>query len=252
MSQAEIVRLSGKITGESLTLGVAFHLLIRRIVQDERLEEIRDMHRLESKSQSDQIETLKSRLSETEALLNASRSSVSQNEEESAKHKAELEKMQKEVNKSKETAKEEEEKRVKAISLLKTVRQKLVKAEKEKEDSLKETYLLRDKEKMEKEKDLNERNRLRKEIEVVNMEREKAIAGLRAQFDKEISTLKERQEKELVAQRGQFELEAVTSKVMWYITAFCFYTEIVSRAPTLATSLRRHRKYPSSRLHLTQ
>ncbi|KAF8922472.1 hypothetical protein CPB85DRAFT_1267758 [Mucidula mucida] len=195
MSQEEIVRLTGRIA-----------------VQNDRLEEIRDTHRLESKSQSDQIEALKSQLSESEALLKASQGSATQNEEDAEKHKEELEKMQAEVKKSQTTAKEEEEKRVKAISLLKTVRQKLVKAEKEREDALKETNLLREKDKTEREKDTLEKNRLRREIDVANMEREKAVAGLRAQFDKEVANIKERHEKDLVVQRGQSELEAVTTK----------------------------------------
>ncbi len=182
-------------------------------VQNDRLEEIRDTHRLESKSQSDQIEALKSQLSESEALLKASQGSATQNEEDAEKHKEELERMQAEVKKSQTTAKEEEEKRVKAISLLKTVRQKLVKAEKEREDALKETNLLREKDKTEREKDTLEKNRLRREIDVANMEREKAVAGLRAQFDKEVANIKERHEKDLVVQRGQSELEAVTTKV---------------------------------------
>ena len=171
------------------------------------------MHRLESKSQSEQIDTLRSRLAETEALFNASQSSVSQNEEDSAKHKAEVDKMQAEINKSNRVAKEEEEKRVKAISLLKTVRQKLVKAEKEREDALKEAAALREHDKAEKEKDAGEKNQLKKELESLNVEKDRAVSGLRTHFEKEIAGIKERHERELIAMRGQFEMEAMASKV---------------------------------------
>ena len=39
--------------------------------QDERIEELRDIHRLESKSQSDQIDKLKAQVEEAEKLLKA-------------------------------------------------------------------------------------------------------------------------------------------------------------------------------------
>lgn len=203
------------------------------------------MHRLESKSQSDQIETLRSRLSETEALYNASQSSVTQNEEASLKHKAELDKLQAEVTKSLGVAKEEEEKRVKAISLLKTVRQKLVKAEKEREDALRETQLLREKDRLEREKEFGEKNRLRQEIDTVNMEREKAVSGLRAQFDKEVAALKERQDKELASLKGQFELEAVTTKVPSIYLDIVLVSNSVCRAPIHEISLPKQPKFHS-------
>ncbi|KAK0506158.1 hypothetical protein EDD18DRAFT_19988 [Armillaria luteobubalina] len=132
MSQEEIMRLDAKLE-----------------TQDERIEEMRDTHRLESKS---------------------------------------------------------------AISLLKTVRQKLVKSEKDKEEALKQVSALREQEKEYKERDSTEKSRLRKDADTANAEKEKAVTGLKVHFDKEIAALKDRYEKELLTQKGQFELDAVTTK----------------------------------------
>jgi hypothetical protein len=146
-------------------------------------------------------------------LLKASRSVSSHTKEDVADRNAEIDRLQAEVSKVNGLAKEEEEKRVKAISLLKTVRQKLVKAEKDKDDAIKELNINRDKEKAEREAERAERSKLQREIESANNEREKAVAGLKAQFDKEVANLKERYEKDAAALKGQFELEAVTTKV---------------------------------------
>lgn len=181
--------------------------------QDERLEELRDIHHLESKSLTDQIDKLKGQVEEAEKLLKASQSSTSQVEQESAKRKAEIDRLHGELSKATNTAKEEEEKRTKAIALLKTVRQKLVKAEKERDDALKEIGTVKEAEKAEREKERAERAKLQAEIEKVNSERETALQGMRAHFDKELTTMKEKYEKELAALRGQFELEAITTKV---------------------------------------
>ncbi|KAH9950472.1 hypothetical protein B0H21DRAFT_868888 [Amylocystis lapponica] len=144
MAQDEIRRLTGKLTR-----------------QDERIEELRDIHRLESKSRSDQIDKLRAQVDEAEALLKAPKARLLI------------------LERAKSSAKEEEEKRTKAVTLLKTVRQKLVKAEKDRDELQKEDI---------------------------------AVAGLRAQFDKEIAALKDKHEKEIAMLRGQFELEAITTK----------------------------------------
>ncbi|KAH9944075.1 peroxisomal membrane anchor protein conserved region-domain-containing protein [Epithele typhae] len=195
MAQDEIRRLTGKLTRN-----------------DERIEELRDIHRLESKSQSDQIDKLKVQLDEAEKLLKASEGSSSQAEQEISKLKADTDRLQGELTKAMTTAKDEEEKRSKAIALLKTVRQKLVKAEKERDDAMKEFGALKDAEKGEREKEKTERAKFQAEIERVNAERESAVQGLRAQFDREVIALKERLEKEMTAMKGQYELEAITSK----------------------------------------
>ncbi|KAJ7492547.1 hypothetical protein FB451DRAFT_1078701 [Mycena latifolia] len=195
ISLEEITRLNGKLE-----------------TQEDRIEELRDTHRLESASQSAQIEKQKQQLAEAEALLAASQGSITKGDESAAAQKAEIDRLLGEVERSKRVAKEEEEKRVKAISLLKTVRQKLVKAEKDRDDLQRDVAVSRDKEKAEKEKELLEKSRLQTEIETINSERERAVAGLKAQFDREIATIKDRHDKETAGLRGQFELEALTTK----------------------------------------
>ncbi|KAF8216144.1 hypothetical protein K438DRAFT_1926517 [Mycena galopus ATCC 62051] len=192
ISLEEITRLNGKLA-----------------TQEDRIEELRDTHRLESTSQSAQIEKLKKQLTESEALLAAAHG---QSDEHSAAQKAEIERLTKEVESSKRVAKEEEEKRVKAISLLKTVRQKLVKAEKERDDIQREVATSKDKDKAEKDRDQLEKSRLQSELEAANAEREKTVVGLKTQFDREVTSLRDKYEKETAVMRGQFELEALTTK----------------------------------------
>ncbi|KAG1881738.1 hypothetical protein C8R48DRAFT_13651 [Suillus tomentosus] len=181
--------------------------------QEERIEELRDTHRLETRSQLDQIHKLRQQLNEAEALVAASQTSASLMEEETGKQTAEIERLAVEVAKAKEVAKEEEEKRVKAISLLKTVRQKLVKAEKDRDDALKEIGESKEKDRQERDKERLERARLQSEIDAVNAEREKAVTGLRTQFDKEVAAVKDRSEKELSTTRAQFEVEIAALKM---------------------------------------
>ncbi|KAJ3546976.1 hypothetical protein NM688_g5452 [Phlebia brevispora] len=195
MAQDEIKRLNGKLTR-----------------QEERIEELRDTHRLESKSQSEQIHKLRNQVEEAEALLKATQNSAATLEAESRKRDSEITRLQGDVDRMKATVKDEEEKRVKAIGLLKTVRQKLVKAEKERDDAQKEAQTLHAKDKEEREKDKIERQKLQADLERANLDRELAVQALRIQSEKEIAALKERQEKELSALRGQFELDIATSR----------------------------------------
>ena len=180
------------------------------------MEELRDTHRLETASQSDQIEKLRRQLSEAEALIAASQSTALQKENDNAKRDSDIEHLRAEVSKATEIAKEEEEKRVKAISLLKTVRQKLVKAEKERDDVLRELNETRDKNLEEKEKDRAERANLEREVDAVNTEREKAVTGLRAQFDKDIAAAKDRAERDIQTGKKQFDTEMNALKVMQF------------------------------------
>jgi chromosome segregation ATPase len=174
--------------------------------QEERLEELRDTHRLESTSFTQEADSLRQQLEDTKKSLQAAESARSKAEEEAAKHRAEVQRLKAENEKTSTLAKDEEEKRVKAVALLKTVRQKLVKTEKERDDSIKEANAMKG-------KDKEEVGKLRAEIDKVNAEREHAITGMRAHFDREVAGLRERQAKELTALRGQFELEAVNTKV---------------------------------------
>ncbi|KAF9650502.1 hypothetical protein BDM02DRAFT_1385736 [Thelephora ganbajun] len=195
MSQDEIKRLNNKL-----------------IRQGERIEELRDTHRLESKSQSELIERLRKQAEETEALLHASHSAETTNKESAEKFQSEINNLKAELEKQKGVVKDEEEKRTKAIALLKTVRQKLVKAEKERDDVVREVGELREKDKADKARERVEKIRMHNEIEQANLEREKAVAGLRTQFDKEVALLKDRQEKDIQALQGQFESETAALK----------------------------------------
>ena len=181
--------------------------------QEERIEELRDTHRLESRSQSEIIDRLRKQAEETEALLQASHSAESTSKESTEKLQSEINGLKATLEKQKGAVKDEEEKRTKAIALLKTVRQKLVKAEKERDDAVREVNDLKEKDKADKSRERVEKIKLQNEIEQANLEREKAVAGLRAQFDKEVALLKDKQEKDIQMLKGQFDSEAAALKV---------------------------------------
>ncbi|KAG8894748.1 hypothetical protein FRC01_012779, partial [Tulasnella sp. 417] len=180
----------------------------QRTEHDERLQDLRDIHRLESHSQSEQIETLRKRVAEAEALLAASSSTTSNIEAASAAKQNTIAQLTAELQTAKGQVKDEEEKRGKAIALLKTVRTKLVKAEKDKEDVMKEKEDMR----LERDAARGETASLRAEVERMRAEKEREVAALRVQFDRELSSVKDRLEKEAAARKGQFELDAITTK----------------------------------------
>jgi hypothetical protein len=181
--------------------------------QDERIEELRETHRLESGSQTELVDELRSQIQQKQALLKVARSSNSQLEADIAKKRTETDMLRTEVEKFSGLAKDEEEKRNKAVSLLKTVRQKLVKAEKEREDALKEAAAVKEGQKTERDKEQLEREKLQGELNKLRVEKEVSLADLRAQFEKDLMASKQRSEREIAALRGQFELEIVTAKV---------------------------------------
>ncbi|KAI0274639.1 peroxisomal membrane anchor protein conserved region-domain-containing protein [Gloeopeniophorella convolvens] len=195
MSQDEIKRLTGKLTR-----------------QDERIEELRETHRLESRSQIDLVDQLRSQMQQSDALLKASQSSNSQLEADVTKQKGEMEQLRAEVDKLNGLAKDEEEKRNKAVSLLKTVRQKLVKAEKDRDDAIKEATALREAQKAEHDKEQLDRDRLQGEINKLKADKESTLASLVAQHEKDLITHEQRHDKELAVLGNQFELESVMMK----------------------------------------
>jgi chromosome segregation ATPase len=205
------------------------------------MEELRDTHRLESTSQSHEIERLRQQIAEHESAIGVSQKTVLQTEEEANKNKAEVIRLQAEVERSNGVAREEEEKRVKAISLLKSVRQKLVKAEKEREEAIREANLLKDKEKGERDKDKGEVGRLEGEIAALNTEREKAAAELRAQIDLESAILKGRFQQEIVALQSQHELACITMKVCLQQNAFSAADFSHRRHTPRRSQLRTHK-----------
>ena len=183
------------------------------IGQDERIEELRETHRLESGSQIELVDELRSQLQQNEALLKATRSSNSQLEADIAKQKTEMDQLRIEAEKLTGLVKGEEEKCSKAINHLKTVRQRLVKAEKERDDTLQEVGTLKECQKAEHDKQQLEREKLQGELNKLKVEKEVSLADLRAQFEKDLMASKQRSEKEISALRGQFELEAAAVQV---------------------------------------
>ena len=148
-------------------------------------------------------------LRETEALFDASEQRITQLEESLSSQQS----SSGELDKLRAQAKEEEEKRVKAISLLKTVRQKLVKTEKERDDALQKVAASKEVDKEEVERERAERVKLQRELEVVQAEKEKTLMMQKAQYEKELALVKEKADRELSAVKGQLELDIITLKV---------------------------------------
>lgn len=149
---------------------------------------------------------MRSQLSDAEARVKAKG-------EEASKHKGAFDKVQGELEKSKTALKDEEEKGSKAISLLKTVRTKLVKAEKERDDAIKEANASKDKVRDEVERERQEKVRLEQELERLRGDKDREIVALKGQIDKEINNLKEKHDLDLATRKSQHELEIITIKV---------------------------------------
>ncbi|BGP29884.1 hypothetical protein JCM10296v2_001633 [Rhodotorula toruloides] len=173
--------------------------------QKESFEELRETHRLEHKSQQDEIDSMREQLSKKDAKLTAAESAAAQT-------RAEIAKASEEYDKLKIVAKEEEEKRVKALSLLRALRQKLVKNEKEKEDSDKELEQLRASEQQAQETLKADRSRFDSEIVALRSAQEQQINKLKQSFERETAKLKEQFDRDSTNKRGQFELDAITAK----------------------------------------
>ncbi|WVQ83011.1 hypothetical protein IAT38_005149 [Cryptococcus sp. DSM 104549] len=173
MITAEMKRLQDKVT-----------------LQDSRMEEVRDTHRLEAASQQELITKLRSDLSDAQSKA----TSATLDQSTATQLRADLVKAQTQ-------AKEEEEKRTKAISLLKTVRLKLVKVEKEREEIEKDRA-----------EERAERSRAGEEVERVKADREREVNNLRKGFERELAGAKERHEKDLQAKKAAWELEMITTK----------------------------------------
>nr|XP_019012880.1 uncharacterized protein I206_02376 [Kwoniella pini CBS 10737]OCF51661.1 hypothetical protein I206_02376 [Kwoniella pini CBS 10737] len=173
MITAEMKRLQDKLT-----------------LQDSRMEELRDTHRLEGSSQTELITKLRSELSEAQEKAKAA-----------STDNTTITQLKADLSKAQTQAKEEEEKRTKAISLLKTVRLKLVKVEKEKEEIEKDRA-----------EERAERARASEEVEKIKGEKEREVTQLRKSFERESSAQKERFEKDLSTKKAAWELDMITTK----------------------------------------
>lgn len=120
--------------------------------------------------------------------------------------KQQLARQTEEYERLKIVAKEEEEKRVKALSLLRALRQKLVKCEKDKDDAERERDGLRDA------ADQARLERTRHEQELVSMRAagEAQLAKTRASFEREVQSLRAQAEKDARDRKSAWELEAIT------------------------------------------
>jgi hypothetical protein len=106
-----------------------------------------------------------------------------------------------ELGRAQAQIKEEEEKRTKAIQLLKTVRLKLVKAEKDKEEVERDRA-----------EERAERAKATEEVEKVRAEKEREVQRLRSGFERELAGQKERWERDMKEKKGAWELEMITTK----------------------------------------
>lgn len=177
------------------------------------------------------MDGLRSQLQQSEALLKATRSSNSQLEADVSKQKGEVDHLRAEVERLSGLAKDEEEKRSKAISLLKTVRQKLVKAEKDREDALKEATSLKDSQRIERDREQLDREKLQGELNKLKIEKETSLVDLRAQFEKDLMASKQRSEREISALRNQFELENIAAKVCVLSLIILSLTSVLTSDP---------------------
>ncbi|KAH6917316.1 hypothetical protein BKA70DRAFT_1178135 [Coprinopsis sp. MPI-PUGE-AT-0042] len=200
---------------------------------ENQLEDLRQVHVSETSSKADDISKLRVQLKETEALFQASEKRITQLEDSITSQQSSSTDTASQLDKYRAHAKEEEEKRVKAISLLKTVRQKLVKTEKERDDALQKAATSKEVDKEEVERERAERLRLQRDLESVQAEKDKALAMQKSQFEKELALAKEKAERELAAVKGQLELDIITLKA----THSKELTSKSSRISTLENSL---------------
>ena len=182
------------------------------IEQKQRIEELRDTHRLESQSQTEQFDMLTTQLKQKDDALKLVNDQLTAAESINAASKSELATAAEEYAKLKIVAKEEEEKRIKALSLLRALRQKLVKSEKEKEDVDRERDSLRLSEATAQNQLSIDRLRFDQEIASLRSTQEQQITKLRSSFDRETSQMRLQFEREAATRKSQFELDAINVK----------------------------------------
>ncbi|GAA6060140.1 hypothetical protein JCM10212_001437 [Sporobolomyces blumeae] len=180
--------------------------------QKSRVEELRDTHRLEHQSQQCEIDALRDSLSARNKSLEEANDKLAAAEKSAETTRREIAKASEEYEKLKVVAKEEEEKRIKALSLLRALRQKLVKNEQERGTMDEEIEKARKAEKDALETLKSDRARFDKEIVGLRSAQEAVVAKLKSGFERELQAVKERYEKDAVSKRGQFELDAIHVK----------------------------------------
>lgn len=173
---------------------------------------MRDTHRLESKSQSEELDALRTQLAEKDAALQLVASQLAASEGKNQEQVQRLGQAGEEHDKLKLVAKEEEEKRVKALSLLRALRQKLVKSEKDREELEKEREGLRMAQGDAGEALKVERARFEQEVVSLRAAQELQLTKLRSSFERETASIRLQGEKEAGQKREKWELEVITVK----------------------------------------
>lgn len=146
---------------------------------------------MESESSNKLVASLRDQLAKAETNLSSQASQLLQ-----------MTQLQAELKTAQNRIKEEEEKRGKAVALLKTVRTKLVKVEREKEEVDKRQ-----------EEEKAERQKMFDNLERLRSERDRETQSLRQSHEREMAALKDKYEKEMLAKRREWELEMITTKV---------------------------------------
>lgn len=163
-------------------------------MQESRIQELRETHRLESESSNKLVTSLREQVAKAESNLSSQASQLLQ-----------MSQLQAELRTAQNRAREEEDKRGKAVALLKTVRTKLVKVEREKEEIDKRQ-----------EEEKAERQKLFDNLERLRNDREREIQNLRQSQERDLAAMKDKYEKEMLAKRREWELEMITTKVRQY------------------------------------
>lgn len=115
--------------------------------------------------------------------------------------------LRKQLEEQKQISKEEEEKRTKAIGLLKSVRQKLVKTEKDKEEATKQLEELRAKERLVQSKEQTERSQWEFQLENLKIGKEKELREAKSAWEQNTAERISRLQEEAGAARKSMETE---------------------------------------------
>ncbi|EJT97913.1 hypothetical protein DACRYDRAFT_24839 [Dacryopinax primogenitus] len=208
--------------------------------QEERMDELRDTHRLEGVSRTQQLEQVRKQLSECEALLTAQ-----------ASKSGEVDTLKLEGERLKGLVKEEEEKRGKAVQLLKSVRQKLVKAEKERDEAVSSSAaaVRNAEEAARKERDVREE--FDRERERLRGEKEREVALVRRDMAAEVLRGREAAERDFRSKREKYELDAIHAKAA-YDKELCFRLSRISALESSNTALSAERDHLFDELQLRQ
>jgi hypothetical protein len=167
---------------------------------------------MEAKSQSDLIDKLKVQLEQKDMALKLLSTKLGAAEETAKLAEAATILSNEAHEKTKIVAKEEEEKRVKALSLLRALRQKLVKSDKDRDEANAVADQLRLTGASASDQVRSELVKHERDIGQQRMMHDSQLVKLRNSFDRETSALRAQYEKETSARKSQFELEVITAR----------------------------------------